>query len=41
MGNSGNREFLPVVERMAADDDESVAESARWASDRLNKNPVK
>ena len=40
MGNSGNREFLPVLEPMAADDDESVAESARWATDRLN-NPVK
>ena len=40
MGNSGNREFLPVLEPMVADDDESVAESARWATDRLN-NRVK
>jgi len=35
MGNSGNREFLPVLEKLAADEDESVAESARWAQARL------
>ena len=37
MGNSGNREFLPLLEKMSADDDETVAESARWARDRLLK----
>jgi epoxyqueuosine reductase len=36
MGNSGNREFLPLLEKMAADEDETVAESARWAKERLS-----
>jgi len=31
MGNSGNREFLPVLERLASDEDPLVAESASWA----------
>jgi epoxyqueuosine reductase len=35
MGNSGNRDFLPLLEKMAADPDEFVAESARWAKARL------
>ena len=35
MGNSGNREFLPVLEKLAADEDECVAESALWAKKRL------
>jgi hypothetical protein len=35
MGNSGNQEFLPLLETLAADEDESVAESARWARARL------
>ncbi len=35
MGNSGNTEFLPVLDRLACDEDESVAESARWAKARL------
>ena len=35
MGNSGNRDFLPVLEHMAADEDETVAESARWAKAQL------
>ena len=35
MGNSGDPEFLPLLDRMAADEDESVAESARWAKTRL------
>ena len=29
MGNSGNREFLPLLDQLADDEDESVAESAR------------
>jgi len=37
MGNSGNRDFLPILEKLANDEDESVAESARWASRRLAK----
>jgi epoxyqueuosine reductase len=39
MGNSGNRDFLPALEKLAADPDESVAESARWAKDRLQTLP--
>ena len=35
MGNSGNREFLPVLNKLAGDEDESVAESARWAKAHL------
>lgn len=36
MGNSGNRAFLPVLEKMAVGDDEFVAEHARWAMDKLS-----
>jgi epoxyqueuosine reductase len=35
MGNSGNAGFLPLLDKLAADEDESVAESARWAKARL------
>jgi epoxyqueuosine reductase len=35
MGNSGNREFLPLLDELAADGDDSVADSARWAKARL------
>jgi epoxyqueuosine reductase QueG len=35
MGNSGNREFIPLLETMAADDDAVVAEHAQWALDKL------
>lgn len=35
MGNSGNREFLPELERLADADDPLVAEHARWAIKRL------
>jgi epoxyqueuosine reductase len=35
MGNSKNAGFLPVLDQMIADEDESVAESARWAKERL------
>ena len=35
MGNSGNQEFLPVLEKLTADEDLSVAESARWSIERL------
>jgi epoxyqueuosine reductase len=40
IGNSGNREFLPILEKLASDEDASVSESARWAMDIL-QNPVK
>jgi epoxyqueuosine reductase len=35
MGNSGNREFLPLLGQLADDEDETVRESARWAKMRL------
>jgi epoxyqueuosine reductase len=35
MGNSGNREFLSLLEKLAADEDEVVAESAGWARRKL------
>jgi epoxyqueuosine reductase len=37
IGNSGNREFLPVAEALCDDEDEFVAEAARWATKRLQK----
>ena len=36
MGNSGNRGFLPMLEKMASDEDEIVRESAIWARKRLS-----
>lgn len=35
MGNSGSQRFMPTLEKLATDDDPVVAESARWAIDRL------
>jgi epoxyqueuosine reductase len=35
MGNSGERKFLPVLEKLAGDEDEVVAESAAWAVRKL------
>lgn len=35
MGNSGNKEFLPLLALMASDEDEIVRESAVWARNRL------
>ena len=32
MGNSKNPEFLPVLEKLTKDEDETVADSAKWAS---------
>ena len=31
MGNSGNRDFVSTLEKLVKDEDESVADSARWA----------
>jgi epoxyqueuosine reductase len=36
MGNSGDAKFRQVLERLAAADDETVAEAARWALDALS-----
>jgi epoxyqueuosine reductase len=35
MGNSGQRGFTSLLERLTADEDEVVAESARWALNKL------
>ncbi|HEU5412632.1 MAG TPA: tRNA epoxyqueuosine(34) reductase QueG [Candidatus Angelobacter sp.] len=35
MGNSGNKEFIPQLERMAADPDPVIADHARWALEKL------
>jgi epoxyqueuosine reductase len=35
-GNSGLPELAPILERLATDEDEVVAEAARWALARLN-----
>jgi epoxyqueuosine reductase len=35
MGNSGNRKFLPLLERLTVDGDSVVAESAIWAAEKL------
>jgi len=35
MGNSGHRDFIPLLDKLTADEDETVAESARWAKARL------
>jgi epoxyqueuosine reductase len=37
MGNSGNADFIPILDRMANDEeeDESVAEGARWAKSQI------
>jgi epoxyqueuosine reductase len=37
MGNSGNREFVPALRKMAEGDDPVVAEHARWAIARLER----
>jgi len=38
MGNSGTPRFRQVLQRLAVDDDPIVAESARWASGRLQSS---
>ncbi len=38
MGNSGDRKFLPLLDRLAADEDEVVAESAAWAIRKLARS---
>jgi epoxyqueuosine reductase len=38
-GNSGDRKFLPLLEKLALDEDEVVAESARWARRQMESVP--
>jgi epoxyqueuosine reductase len=35
MGNSGDRKFVPVLDRLSSDDDEILSESAAWARRKL------
>jgi epoxyqueuosine reductase len=37
MGNSGDQKFLPLLEKLTADKDEAVAESADWAIEKLRR----
>jgi len=41
MGNSGEAEFLPLLGRLAEDEDESVAESALWATGRIQNSQTR
>jgi len=34
-GNSGERKFLPLLEKLARDDDQTVAATARWAQEKI------
>jgi epoxyqueuosine reductase len=36
MGNSGDRRFVPILKKLAADDDPVVAETARWALEQFS-----
>jgi epoxyqueuosine reductase len=40
MGNSGNRSFLSTLTKLMADEDSVVAESAKWAVERLSTSPA-
>jgi epoxyqueuosine reductase len=40
MGNSGREEFVPVLEKMAADPDPVIAEHAQWALKQLRRAPA-
>ena len=35
MGNSGDHKFLPLLEKLAVDEDEVLAETAAWARRKL------
>jgi len=39
MGNSGNRDFLPLLERLAANPDPLIREHARWAIEQIASTP--
>ena len=38
MGNSGDRNFISQLKKLATDDDEVVAQSAAWAIQKLNSS---
>jgi len=35
MGNSGNKDFIPLLEKMAADPDPVIASHAQWSLEKL------
>jgi epoxyqueuosine reductase len=35
MGNSGERKFIPMLEKLLAEEDNVIAEAAGWAIDKL------
>ena len=37
IGNSGDAQFLPLLHRLSEDEDPVVAESARWAKEKLER----
>jgi len=39
MGNTGDRNFLAVLEKLASDEDPVVAEHARWAARKVTSSP--
>ena len=41
MGNSGDKDFLPLLDFLTADEDEIVSETARWAKTRLLESTKK
>ena len=38
MGNSGHREFIPLLKKLASDEDPVIAASAAWARGHLEGN---
>jgi len=38
IGNSGDKSFLPLLAELRNDEDENVAEHARWAEKQLTEN---
>jgi epoxyqueuosine reductase len=37
MGNSGDRRFEPLLEKLRTDEDKVVADSADWAAKRISR----
>ena len=38
MGNSGDKDFLPILESLRSDEDPTVSDAAAWASDKLSSS---
>jgi epoxyqueuosine reductase QueG len=37
MGNSGDRRFVPWLEKLSQDEDPVVAEHAKWAREKIER----